>query len=80
MTEPFYTYIVEGLPYTPANLEWLLAHFECKQCGKCCRMHTIGLRVTLQEAEKFAEREGVGTKEYLAGLLEDGGRSEEHHV
>jgi hypothetical protein len=36
-------------------------------------MHTIGLRVTLQEAEKFAEREGVGTKEYLAGLLEDGG-------
>ncbi len=73
MPEPFYSYIVEGLPDTPANLEWLLAHFECKQCGQCCRMHTIGLRITLEEAEKFARKDGVSLKEYMAGLVEDQG-------
>lgn len=73
MPEPFYSYIVEGLPDTPANLEWLLAHFECKQCGQCCRMHTIGLRITYVEAEKFAGREGVSTQEYVTGLMEDQG-------
>ena len=73
MVESFYSYIIEGLPNTPANLEWLLAHFECKQCGECCRMHTIGLRVTLKEAEKLAEREGVSIKEYVIRLVEDEG-------
>lgn len=73
MPELFYRHIVEGLPDTPANLEWLLAHFECKKCGQCCRVHTIGLRITRQEAEKFAQREQVSTPEYLAGVLEDSG-------
>lgn len=71
--EPFYSYIIEGLPDTPANMEWLLANFECKQCGQCCRMHTIGLRITREEAEKFAERESVSPEEFTAGLLQDGG-------
>ncbi|GEM_PF-2660213 len=73
MAEPFYSYIIEGLPDTPANLEWLLAHFECKQCGRCCRMHTIGLRITHAEAERFAQRQGVSVQEYVVGLVEDRG-------
>ena len=39
---------------TPANLAWIQAHFECEQCGECCRIHTVGVRITRQEAERLA--------------------------
>lgn len=70
--EPFPSYIIEGLPNTAANLEWLLEHFECEQCGQCCRIHSIGVRITRKEAEQLAQRAQLGLKEYLKDVLEDG--------
>jgi Fe-S-cluster containining protein len=73
MSEPFQSYIIEGLPDTAANMAWLWAYFECEQCGQCCRIHTIGVRITRQEAEQLAQREHLSTPEYLANILEDRG-------
>jgi Fe-S-cluster containining protein len=72
MTEPAYRHIIEGLPDTAANREWLQAHFECAQCGDCCRIHTIGVRITHPEMERLAQREHLSTPEYLATILTDG--------
>ncbi len=71
LPEPFHSYAIEGLPNTAANLEWLREHFECEQCGQCCRIHSIGVRITRREAEQLAQREQLGLKEYLANVLED---------
>ncbi len=72
MTEPFKSYIIEGLPNTAANMEWLQAYFECEQCGQCCLIHTIGVRVTRQEVEQLAQREHLSTSEYSTNILQYG--------
>jgi len=71
MAELFENYMVEGLPDTPANLEWLRAHFECECCGQCCLIHTIGVRINRAEAEALAQRDHLTTAEFVAGVLED---------
>jgi Fe-S-cluster containining protein len=70
-SEPFYSHIIEGLPNTAGNLEWLRAHFECEHCGRCCRIHSIGLRITRREAEQLAQRAQLTMKDYLTDALED---------
>ena len=71
--ESFPSYSVEGLPNTASNLEWLREHFECEQCGQCCRLHSIGVRVTRSEAKRLAQRAQLSLKEYAANDLEDKG-------
>jgi Fe-S-cluster containining protein len=70
--EPFQSYVVEGLPNTPSNLAWLQAHFECEQCGRCCQVHTVGVRIRRPEAERLARKLGVSTEEFLKTVLEAG--------
>ena len=69
--ESFHSYAVEGLPYTAANVQWLREHFECEQCGQCCRLHSGGVRVTQSEARRLARSVHLSLKEYLANVLED---------
>ncbi|MDO8578518.1 MAG: YkgJ family cysteine cluster protein [Dehalococcoidales bacterium] len=71
--ESFRSYAVQGLPNTASNLEWLREHFECEQCGQCCCLHSLGVRVTRSEAEQLAQRERLSLKEYAANVLEDRG-------
>jgi Fe-S-cluster containining protein len=71
MPESFQSYIIEGLPDTTGNLEWLRTHFECEQCGQCCLVHTVGVRITRPEAEHLAQREHLSISEYLANVIED---------
>lgn len=70
--EPFQNYVVEGLPDTPSNLAWLQAHFECQQCGQCCRIHTVGVRITQSDAERLAQKEGLSLDEFLKTVLKAG--------
>ncbi len=71
MPEPFESYVVEGLPHTPANLAWLAAHFACEQCGQCCEVHSVGVRITREELARLAEHEHQSVPEYLATVVED---------
>jgi len=71
--EPFKSVVVEGLPDTPANVAWLLAHFQCEQCGQCCRVHTIGVRITKEEAARLAARANMSPEDFTAPLVEDRG-------
>lgn len=71
MPEKFQSYIVEGLPDIPSNIEWLRAHFQCHNCGECCTGHTVGVRVTFREAERLAEREGLSTSAFMSQVLQD---------
>ena len=68
--ESFPGYAVEGLPNTPANLRWLLEHFECEECGRCCRLHSVGVRVTRKEAKKLARRVQLSLDEYVGGAID----------
>jgi Fe-S-cluster containining protein len=63
--EQFEDYEIEGLPRTEANLKWLWEHFDCTRCNQCCRIHTQGVRVTLEEAGALARRAGIETAEVL---------------
>ena len=72
MPEPFPNIVVEGLPNTAANLEWLQAHFECEQCGQCCEVHSVGVRITREEAALLAQRESLANEVYANGILEAG--------
>jgi Fe-S-cluster containining protein len=71
MPEQFRSYVVEGLPDTPSNIEWLRAHFHCRQCGECCTSHTVGVRITGPEAERLAEREGLTLAAFTSQVLDD---------
>jgi Fe-S-cluster containining protein len=63
--EQFEDYEIEGLPRIEGNLRWLWEHFECTRCGQCCRLHTSGVRLSLEEAAALAKRAGLETRDII---------------
>jgi Fe-S-cluster containining protein len=61
----FQDYEFVGLPRTENNLRWCREHFQCQECGQCCRLHTAGIKIYLPDAKRLARHDKMKLKEFF---------------